>query len=640
VMSEGFEARLKTLAESFDTEMEAMKASGAGQVQVLKDLEDEAHSLLQQCVSVGQFEVAQKVSKFIESITKAIDNLKDVQSPSSTPHPDALERAKQQLSASLGQAELAGKECGDEDVVAVAAKQATASLSEDTRLLVEGPPDIPESEIQLGQVIGRGSFGTVYRGRVRGKLVAVKVPKKQNLNPAELAAFKHEIGMMKKIFHQNVVLYLGACMTPGNVMIVTELMYCDLDHLIHSKDKPTLTLTQKLHIAQDAAYGINWLHGICHIVHRDLKPANILLDQDFNVKVTDFGFSTVFKDGQMLHDKDRAMGTVLYMAPEVLMMQEFDTAADIYAFGLILYELVTELELFPEFDTIDAFVKAITKFNVRPPIGSLAGLPKSLETLIEKCWDKDMNERPKCSEVIDMLDGALIDSMTMFSNFYGSANSQSGGTVDIPAENQAAQFWARNFTKPFQSEVPWVTFERLVCRELSVAPVMLERVKGYLAGPSEKALKTSILFVTLKNLNLFYLWFGNFFSLPNGARTLREINLLLAAPYFHGTITNEEAQSRLSTQGDKTFLVRVSYSNPITHPFTISKVRNGVPVHKRIARSSFIVGTTDRFSAPMSDGSKRCGTTVNELIKKLRAEGNLGSPCPKNASSVSYGQYM
>jgi len=630
--------------------MEAMKASGAGQLQVLKDLEDEAHVLLQQCVAVGQFEVAQKVSKFIEPLSQAIKNLKENPPPAPAPAPapdpttlktsDAVERAKQQLSASIKLGDGAEK-CDDvgDDVVAVAAKQAAANMSADTRELVEGPPDIPESEIQLGTKIGGGSFGSVYRARVRGKLVAVKVPKKQRLSDSELAAFKHEIGMMKKIFHQNVVLYLGACMTPGNLMIVTELMYCDLDHLIHSKDKPQLTLTQKLRIAQDAAYGINWLHGICHIVHRDLKPANILLDQDFNVKVTDFGFSTVFHDGEMLHDKDRAMGTVLYMAPEVLLLQEFDTAADIYAFGLILYELITELDLFPEIDSIDAFVKAITKFDVRPPLGSLAGLPKSLENLIELCWDKDMNVRPKCSDVIDMLDGAIIDSMTMFSNFFGSANAGGKGTVDLPPQNEAGQFWNKYFVKPFQSEIPWQVFEKLVCSTLSVAPIMLERLKNFLAGPSEKALKTSVLYVTLKNFNLFYLWFGNFFSPPEGARTIREMNLLLAAPYFHGTISNEEAQSRLSTQGDKTFLVRVSYSNPITHPFTISKVRNGVPVHKRIARSSFIVGTPDRFSAPMSDGSKRTGNTVNELIKKLRAEGNLGSPCPKTAASVSYGQY-
>jgi len=275
---------------------------------------------------------------------------------------------------------------------------------------------------------------------------------------------------------------------------------------------------------------------------------------------------------------------------------------------------------------------------VRPPLITLAGMPKSLSHLIEMCWDKNMNLRPKCSDVIDMLDSAIVDSMTMFSNFFGSANV-GGGVIDLPPENEAGLFWGRYFVKPFQSEVPWQVFEKMVCKLLSVAPIMLERLRNFLAGPSEKALKTSMLYVSLKNFNLFYLWFGNFFSPPDGARTLREMNLLLAAPYFHGTISNEEAQSRLSTQGDKTFLVRLSFSNPITHPFTISKVRNGVPVHKRIARSSFIAGTTDRFSTPMSDGSKRFGTTVNELIKILRAENNLGSPCPKTAASVSYGHY-
>ena len=655
-MSAPLEQQVEALVASFER-----IASGSPDTSLaaLAALEDAAFPLLTRCVDTGAFALAQKVSHLVERIKEARQRPQAAEPPA--PESAAVEAARAQLSGGAPSSSLEtyssssdGNSNGGEgdcpsaadnggdggsssrDLVAEAALRASAGMSEDTLVLAEGPPDIPESEIQLGVKIGTGSYGSVYKGRVRGKLVAVKVPNNQTLSEEQQRVFRHEMSIMKKIFHQNVVLFLGACTAPGKLMIVTELMFCDLEHLIHGRNRPQLTLAQKLRIAQDAAYGVNWLHGICHIVHRDLKPANILLDENLNVKVTDFGFSAVLRAGEALHDAHRALGTLLYMAPEVMQMREYDTSADIYALGLILYELVTELELFADFTEVRPFVRAITEDHVRPPLARLAGLPRSLVALVQQCWAADRHARPTCPEVIERLDAAIIDAMTMFTNFFGTAAVAPGACVrDLPPESEAGAFWRGLFVKPFQPEVPWSIFEAVVARSLAVAPIQLERLRDHLAAPSTKALKTGQLFVSLERFNKFYLWFGNFFAGPGAHRALRELNLLLAAPYFHGAISNEEAQSRLSTQGDKTFLVRLSSSSPLTHPFTISKVRNGVPVHKRIARTSFVAGTPGRFTTPMSDGSVRAGTTVNELIKALRAEGNLGDPCPKNVSPIS-----
>ena len=636
----------------------------------LAELEGAAYPLLTRCVDTGAFALAQRVSHLVERIKEARQQPQEA--AQTAPESAAILAARAQLSggaststststpsapspldcngnsngnsnSNSGDNESDGASAADgsRDLVAEAALRASAGVSEDTRVLAEGPPDIPESEIQLGVKIGTGSYGSVYKGRVRGKLVAVKVPNHQTLTEEQKRVFRHEMSIMKKIFHQNVVLFLGACTAPGKLMIVTELMFCDLEHLIHGRNRPQLTLAQKLRIAQDAAYGVNWLHGICHIVHRDLKPANILLDENLNVKVTDFGFSAVFHDGVALHDAHSALGTLLYMAPEVMQMREYDTSADIYAFGLILYELVTELELFADFTEVRPFVRAVTEDGLRPPLARLAGLPRSLVALVQQCWAADRPARPTCPEVIERLDAAIVDAATMFASFFGASVAPGACVRDLPPESEAGAFWRSLFVRPFQPEVPWSIFEAVVARALAVAPIQLERLRDHLAAPSTKALRTGQLYVSLENFNKYYLWFGNFFSGPTAHRALRELNLLLGAPYFHGAISNEEAQSRLSTQGDKTFLVRLSSSSPLTHPFTISKVRNGVPVHKRIARTSFLPGTPGRFTTPMSDGTVRTGSTVNELIKTLRAEGNLGDPCPKNVSPISsYGSLL
>ena len=144
----------------------------------------------------------------------------------------------------------------------------------DTKVDKEGPPDISPDEIKYDphrDLLGSGAYGSVYRCQCRGRAWAVKVPKVSKLSEAKLVEFKKEIHVMKKVYHPNVVLFLGASVNP--IMIVTELMQGgDLESLIHKPENyARLTLEQKLNIALGVAAGMNWLHGICHIIHRDLK---------------------------------------------------------------------------------------------------------------------------------------------------------------------------------------------------------------------------------------------------------------------------------------------------------------------------------------------------------------------------------
>lgn len=153
------------------------------------------------------------------------------------------------------------------------AKQIEARLLA-AKLDRDGAPDISPSEIKYDPTkdkLGEGAYGAVYKCQCRGKTWAVKVPKVSRLTAEKLDEFKKEIHVMKKVYHPNVVLFLGAAVDP--IMIVTEYMTGgDLEGLIQKPERyATLTLERKLSIAIDVASGMNWLHGICHIIHRDLK---------------------------------------------------------------------------------------------------------------------------------------------------------------------------------------------------------------------------------------------------------------------------------------------------------------------------------------------------------------------------------
>lgn len=123
---------------------------------------------------------------------------------------------------------------------------------------------------------------------------------------------------------------MGAVVEPDNLMIVTELMqHGSLHSLLQDPQRSkSISFAQRMRMAKDAALGMNWLHlsKPCFI-HRDLKPANLLVNDDFGVKVCDFGISLAKKAGESFNFG--SIGTPVYMAPELLQNQEYDESVDV-----------------------------------------------------------------------------------------------------------------------------------------------------------------------------------------------------------------------------------------------------------------------------------------------------------------------
>ncbi|KAK6126307.1 hypothetical protein DH2020_039952 [Rehmannia glutinosa] len=202
--------------------------------------------------------------------------------------------------------------------------------------------NIPWNDVVLKERIGAGSFGTVMRAEWNGSDVAVKILMEQDFHGERFKEFMREVAIMKRLYHPNIVLFMGAVTEPPNLSIVTEyLSRGSLYRLLHKRGaREVLDEKRRLSMAYDVANGMNYLHN--HnppIVHRDLKSPNLLVDEKYTVKVCDFGLSR-FKANTFLSSKSAA-GTPEWMAPEVLRDEPSNEKADVYSFGVILWELAT-----------------------------------------------------------------------------------------------------------------------------------------------------------------------------------------------------------------------------------------------------------------------------------------------------------
>lgn len=485
-----------------------------------------------------------------------------------------------------------------------------------------GPPEIPPEEVVYSErdLLGRGAFGSVYRGQCRGKKVAIKVPIEQDMDEDELETFRNEVSIMRKTFHPNICLFLGACIQEGNIKLVSELMQGDVEELLASKEGRLKPMHEKVRMAKDAALGINWLHGIVHIIHRDLKPANLLLDVNGVVKVTDFGFSTLKRGNQQVRDTDgEAKGTALYMAPEVMLQKDITFKIDVYAFGLMMWEFATCQELFPEFEDYDEFYDAIVEEDVRPPVKGIE--PRSYAHLMQRCWARNPDDRPTMKEVIFRLDECIVDAVI---------------TVE-EGRSEARNFWKENYLLPRQTlfeQVNWLEFSTALSKHIGadtkVCSALAWVTKGDTGDPDDREAEMSLtLFAEI------HTWFGPFFAKGGvGANITADIAAVVSQLWFHGTLSKTEAELRLNNRDPGTFLVRLSSTTPGC-PFTITSMGdNGKECrHRRVSRKAQKEG--GGLVATTRNGPVEAKTLLGFIEDNMGKLG-LKTPCTREDPKTAY----
>ncbi|KAI9072391.1 hypothetical protein K1719_045267 [Acacia pycnantha] len=287
-------------------------------------------------------------------------------------------------------------------------------------------------------LIGEGGFGCVYKGVVRlpnehandGSLSDMDVAIKQlNRNgPQGHREWINEVNLLGVIKHPNLVKLVGYCAEDDERgiqrLLVYELMRNKSleDHLL-GRVPSTLTWISRLKIAQDAARGLAYLHEEMdfQLIFRDFKTSNVLLDEDFNAKLSDFGLARQGPSEGFGHVSTSVVGTIGYAAPEYVHTGKLTAKSDVWSFGVVLYELITGRRAVERnlprneqklLEWARHYVSDPRKFHllVDPRLEGEYCIKSAqkLATLANKCLMKHPKCRPKMSEVVEML-GSIIN---------------------------------------------------------------------------------------------------------------------------------------------------------------------------------------------------------------------------------------
>ncbi|KAF1955652.1 hypothetical protein CC80DRAFT_505514 [Byssothecium circinans] len=240
-------------------------------------------------------------------------------------------------------------------------------------------------DYQLGDCLGKGAFGSVYRALNwgTGETVAIKQVRLENLGAADLKTIMLEIDLLKNLSHENIVRYNGFVKSPESLYIILE--YCENGSL-HTICKNFGKFPENL----VALYMSQVLHGLLYlheqgVIHRDIKGANILTTKEGLVKLADFGVATK----QSGLDQSSVVGTPYWMAPEVIELSGATTASDIWSVGCTVIELIEGKPPYHKLQPMQALFRIVN--DDHPPIPGSAS--KYLSEFLMECFQKNPNLR-------------------------------------------------------------------------------------------------------------------------------------------------------------------------------------------------------------------------------------------------------
>ncbi|EGG17042.1 RasGEF domain-containing protein [Cavenderia fasciculata] len=263
--------------------------------------------------------------------------------------------------------------------------------------------DIPFESLEFKERIGKGSFGSVFKGVYLGLDVAIKKIEKAD-DPEYLKYIDREVSMLQSLRHPFIVQFSGICVHSTGLYIITEFVSGgDVRQLL--KQEPIIGWDKRLSISIDLAKAMVFLHAK-KIIHRDLKSKNILLDEHKRIRLCDFGFARMNEQTK----KSRHMtmcGTEGWVAPEILLGMSYDTSCDVFSFGVVLAELITGRK-----PGVDLWVRTPeTCFDINPTelqSKALPGCPQKLIDMCSLCCTYEPLSRPKFEEVLKILNAIPV----------------------------------------------------------------------------------------------------------------------------------------------------------------------------------------------------------------------------------------
>lgn len=430
-----------------------------------------------------------------------------------------------------------------------------SSLKDDPALCAErenwkiNPQDVTFQENGL---LGKGAFGRVDLAVWRETKVAVKTlfePVGENADE-----FYHELDMLCRLRHPNVIQLLGYYFTATSQHLVTEFLEgSSLRELLQTNRENNTLLESRLmmRFATDIAKGMMFLHtSKPAIIHRDLKPANILIqstsiESTICAKLADFGIAKQYQPEQTTSQK----GTITYMAPEIFKTFEYTPKVDVYSFAVVLWEMISGQKPWTDMKFHWQIEENVVQ-GTRPNIPNTC--PSGIRSLIEVCWNGEPNKRPDFSLILASLNGINFEMI----------------------DSTLQKFFKEKET------VPWPEFVSYASKTLRTEKRELETLKPILSDQgAQNALRSAF--------GGLVQWFGPIIpdqtyeadsDMSEGC-SLAYIAFMYRQPWFHGKIDAVKSIERLSKQASGSFLIRLS-SEPGT--FTLSYNAQGKVYHKRI----------------------------------------------------------
>lgn len=263
-------------------------------------------------------------------------------------------------------------------------------------------------------LIKKGGFGIVYlvKEKETSKEYAAKVLLSEEDTPIYHQMANREIGIMIRVQHPTIIQFRGYSLEDldhnKNIVIIMDFakkgslskILQDARNSLADKDYSN---TARQIILIGIAKGMMYLHKQ-HIIHRDLKPENVLIDENFHPLITDFGLSKIYETGHSM-SQSKACGTTVYMAPEVISGERYDGKSDVYAFGILMYEVLTETLPYPAYQS-----KKLSDFNLKSKIVNEDYRPEftvpvkpALKKLVMQCWTRNPKDRPTFEEIYNKL---------------------------------------------------------------------------------------------------------------------------------------------------------------------------------------------------------------------------------------------
>eukprot|EP00596_Hydrurales_sp_CCMP1899_P008334 CAMPEP_0119047376 /NCGR_PEP_ID=MMETSP1177-20130426/52811_1 /TAXON_ID=2985 /ORGANISM="Ochromonas sp, Strain CCMP1899" /LENGTH=669 /DNA_ID=CAMNT_0007021909 /DNA_START=346 /DNA_END=2355 /DNA_ORIENTATION=- len=303
------------------------------------------------------------------------------------------------------------------------------------------------------QHIADGSNANIFLAKLNGERVIIKMIKSDvQTDPVAVHEFDVEHGMLSRISHPNVIKLLGAGRSPRRFVVLEWLGGGSLNTILSQNQakpglaqklfrRPTFTYANLLSKARDMAEALDFLHSRCHpgatIIHRDLKPDNVGFTNSGTLKLFDFGLCTCVRRRKHLNEAYELTGntgSLRYMAPEVALRQPYTEKADVYSFGIMVWQMARDRVPFKGLSREDFMTHVVTA-GQRPKLDK--SWPSGFSNLLTASWHKDSQSRPSFQAIVAQL-GKLMEDQGV--KTWPKRGRALGGGADDQKESASTWF--------------------------------------------------------------------------------------------------------------------------------------------------------------------------------------------------------